>query len=71
LATNGRFSRDEVLEVGRQMLTALHDLHEAGIVHNDVKPSNILTGRELGDSAYYLTDFGIATELDKPQTRRT
>ncbi|GAA4236278.1 serine/threonine-protein kinase [Actinomadura meridiana] len=49
-------------EISRQMLAALHAAHGAGVLHRDVKPSNVLiTGAgRMGERAV-LTDFGIAT----------
>ncbi|MFF0312117.1 serine/threonine-protein kinase [Streptosporangium sp. NPDC004379] len=44
--------------IGRQVLSALRAAHEAGILHRDVKPSNILLA---DDGRAVLTDFGIAT----------
>jgi serine/threonine-protein kinase len=54
---------DGPLEAGRavyiveQVAAALHSAHQAGLVHRDVKPSNILLAQN--DFAY-LIDFGIA-----------
>jgi serine/threonine protein kinase len=47
-----------VAEIGLAMLDALHRAHEAGVLHRDVKPENVLIA---DDGRVVLTDFGIAT----------
>ncbi|GGP85837.1 serine/threonine-protein kinase [Streptosporangium pseudovulgare] len=54
----GTLSVQQVAVIGRQVLAALRAAHEAGILHRDVKPSNILLA---DDGRAVLTDFGIAT----------
>src|SRR6185295_15691813 len=53
-------SQEDACRVLVDVARALHTAHEAGVVHRDVKPSNILIdaqGRGL------LSDFGLAKDL--------
>jgi len=61
LARDGALPVDEVLRIGVKIAGALQAAHDAGILHRDVKPQNILVSR-YGEPA--LADFGIARLLD-------
>jgi len=60
LTDRGRFSPAEVLEILEPVCSALQAAHEQGIVHRDLKASNILIMNQAGKRVVKLLDFGIA-----------
>ncbi len=63
LAHDGPLPPHQAADVGVRLLGALATAHAAGILHRDVKPSNVLLGP---DGRAVLTDFGIATRAGDP-----
>jgi eukaryotic-like serine/threonine-protein kinase len=57
LADRGPLSPYGATRIARDVATALHHAHRAGIVHRDIKPANVLVSR---DNRIKVTDFGIA-----------
>ncbi|MCM3882944.1 serine/threonine-protein kinase [Frankia sp. R82] len=62
IRNHGPLPFDQVAAIGLALTDALAAAHSAGVLHRDVKPGNVLLGR---DGRVRLTDFGIAaTEGD-------
>lgn len=67
LREQGTLDIDQALAIVRDACHGLDYAHQAGVVHRDVKPGNLLIARETG--AAKLADFGIAKAAE--QTRIT
>ncbi|HEX4474289.1 MAG TPA: serine/threonine-protein kinase [Polyangiaceae bacterium] len=67
IAARGRLETMEVVKIGVDLAAGLAAVHAAGIVHRDVKPSNVVITRDLGNQVRLL-DFGTAKLADVKDT---
>ncbi|GAA4948759.1 hypothetical protein GCM10023205_06190 [Yinghuangia aomiensis] len=58
---DGPLPAGETAEMGLRLLSALDAAHDAGVLHRDVKPANVLLAR---NGRVVLTDFGVASVED-------
>lgn len=52
---------EESLQIFRELMFALGDIHEQGILHRDLKPQNLMF---RADGSLAILDFGIAKHID-------
>ncbi|WP_160159302.1 serine/threonine-protein kinase [Streptomyces sp. SLBN-118] len=64
---HGPLAEPSVLALAAELCGALRAVHEAGLAHRDVKPSNVLLGRR----SPLLIDFGIARATEDSRHTRT
>jgi serine/threonine protein kinase len=58
--TRGRLPVEECVQIGLALATALAHLHEHGLIHRDVKPSNII----FVSGVPKLADIGLVTDIE-------
>ncbi|MEU4726913.1 serine/threonine-protein kinase [Streptomyces sp. NPDC023588] len=58
LEAEGPMTPQRAAHIGEQVLAALRSAHDAGVLHRDVKPGNVLLAN---DGRVVLSDFGIAS----------
>ncbi|HEV2058002.1 MAG TPA: serine/threonine-protein kinase, partial [Solirubrobacteraceae bacterium] len=72
LLRDGALSDRDVLRIGATLCAALAHAHKRGVIHRDVKPSNVICpAADEGRGSAKLTDFGIARMADHDVLTRT
>jgi hypothetical protein len=66
MADNMPYATDALMDVLDQIVEGLDYCHQQGIIHRDIKPTNLLY-RDTGRTDLVLTDFGISSYLRKWQ----
>lgn len=67
VAANGRYVGDDLERLARKLIEATKAVHAAGIVHRDIKPTNVM----VSAAGPVLVDFGIAMGEGESHVTRT
>lgn len=67
VAANGRYVGTDLERLTRKLIDAVHAVHAAGIIHRDIKPTNVM----VSATGPVLVDFGIAMGEGESHVTRT
>lgn len=67
-ATNDKLEERFIIPIARELAVGLHAIHQAGIIHRDVKAANILIHEE---GRLEICDFGVAGVLQSQRDKRS
>lgn len=66
IACGRRFSLKTIVQIGIQVIERLRVIHDASLLHRDVKPANFVIGDD--EATVYAIDFGLAKRYRDPVT---
>lgn len=64
IAARGAMEKNEAISIMDQLISAMIEAHQKGIIHRDIKPQNVIV---KDDGTVKMADFGIATVADSLQ----
>ena len=60
LDRDGKLSREETAKLATELGAGLGQAHALGLIHRDLKPTNIFLARDAGELTTKILDFGVA-----------
>jgi non-specific serine/threonine protein kinase/serine/threonine-protein kinase len=66
-----RLGIPERLDLFKQVCAGVQHAHQSGVIHRDIKPTNVLVAVEDGQAVPKIIDFGIAKALDRAAAKKS
>jgi len=64
IVEKGSYTEKDAADLIKQVMSAVHYMHESGVVHRDLKPENLLYHSPDEDSKIMISDFGLSKMED-------
>jgi serine/threonine protein kinase len=66
LLESDRLNAEQAVALGAELLRAVRDMHDAHVLHRDLKPGNIIVRRDDGSLRLTIVDFGVSRCVSSP-----